>query len=206
MTHTPSTRWAAAATAACLLLPQRALAHLVDTGLGPVYDGVSHVLLSPDDLLAVLALALLAGLNGARAGRRALFALTIAWCAAGAAGYWAGWPRGADAATVPSMLLLGALVATDRRLPSSLLAAIGVAVGMLHGWLNGAGIANAGRSGLALIGIALTVFAIAALVAGHAAALRAAWSRVVARVAGSWIAATGLLMLGWQLRTAMLPG
>jgi hydrogenase/urease accessory protein HupE len=40
-----------------------AQAHLVTTGLGPVYDGISHFLLSPDDLIPVLALALLAGLR-----------------------------------------------------------------------------------------------------------------------------------------------
>jgi hypothetical protein len=30
--------------------------------------------------------------------------------------------------------------------------------------------------------------------------LVAAWARIAVRVAGSWIAAIGLLMLGWNLR------
>ena len=60
---------AAAATAAAVVaLPAPAHAHLVTTGLGPVYDGISHVLLSPDDLLPVVAMALLAGLNGRETG------------------------------------------------------------------------------------------------------------------------------------------
>jgi urease accessory protein len=42
------------------------------TGLGPVYDGLLHFLLSPEDPLPVLALALLAGQRGAHYGRRVL--------------------------------------------------------------------------------------------------------------------------------------
>ena len=38
------------------------------------------------------------------------------------------------------------------------------------------------------------------IIAGQVATVRAHWARVVARVAGSWIAAIGLLMLGWSLR------
>jgi urease accessory protein len=41
-------------------------AHLNTTGMGPVYDGVIHFLLSPEDFVPVLALALLAGLRGTR--------------------------------------------------------------------------------------------------------------------------------------------
>ena len=59
------------ASAACLLLPREAAAHLPTIGLGPVYDGVLHLLLSPEDLIPVIALALLSGQRGAPFGRRA---------------------------------------------------------------------------------------------------------------------------------------
>ena len=65
---------------ALLLSPSRAAAHLVTTGMGPVYDGIGHLLLTPEDLVPVLALALYAGLRGAVAGRRAMFLLPVAWC------------------------------------------------------------------------------------------------------------------------------
>ena len=55
-----------------VLLPIPSHAHLVNTGLGPFYDGVSHFALTPEDLLPALALALLAGQRGSRAGRLAL--------------------------------------------------------------------------------------------------------------------------------------
>ena len=70
-------------TLAGALLPRSASAHLVTTGLGPVYDGITHVLMSPDDLVPIIALALLAGLNGPAAGRSALFGLTGAWLVGG---------------------------------------------------------------------------------------------------------------------------
>ena len=53
-----------------LLRPSDAAAHLVTTGMGPVYDGIGHLLLTPEDLVPVLALALYAGLRGAADGRR----------------------------------------------------------------------------------------------------------------------------------------
>jgi hypothetical protein len=44
-----------------------------------------------------------------------------------------------------------------------------------------------------LFGIAAAVFAFVALAASFVIPLQAAWTRVVVRVAGSWIAAIGLL-------------
>ena len=41
-----------------------ARAHLVSTGMGPVYDGIGHLLLTPEDLIPTLALALYGGLRG----------------------------------------------------------------------------------------------------------------------------------------------
>jgi hydrogenase/urease accessory protein HupE len=183
-----------------LLLPGRAEAHLVTTGLGPVYDGISHVLMSPDDLVAVLAMALLAGLNGPVAGRRALFALTGAWVAGGLAGVATGLLLVPETLTIVSFLVIGGLVAADRRLSPSVVTAIAVAVGLLHGWLNGAGIAQSQREALALAGIGGAVFVLVSLTAAFVVSLRAEWMRMAVRVAGSWVAAIGLLMLGWSLR------
>ena len=55
---------------------------------------------------------------------------------------------------------------------------------------------------LGMAGIASALFVVMALLAGPVVALRAAWARGVVRVAGSWIAAIGLLMLGWTVRAA----
>jgi len=67
------------ASALVLLIPDAALAHLVTTGMGPVYDGIGHLLLTPEDLIPVIAVALYAGLRGKTQGRRALFLFPLAW-------------------------------------------------------------------------------------------------------------------------------
>jgi len=186
--------------AALGLWPTQASAHLVSTGLGPFYDGISHFFLSLDDILPVLAMAILGGLQGKRGGRQVLFALPAAWLAGGLAGYVAGGPELARGITAVSALMLGALVAADRQLAPAVVLALACALGLLHGWMNGASVAAAKSGSLALPGIAASVFVTVALVAAMVIGMRVPWLRIATRVAGSWIAAVGLLLLGWSLR------
>ena len=188
------------ATIAATLVPAPAGAHLVTTGLGPIYDGITHVAMSPDDIVAALAIAFLAGLNGPAAGRRALFALTAAWLAGGIAGLLVQQPLVPATIPIGSFLVLGVLTAADRRLSPAIVSGLAIAVGLLHGWVNGAGIAGAGRDALGLAGIVAAVFVLVALAAAFAASVRVPWVRIAVRVVGSWVAAIGLLMLGWALR------
>lgn len=179
--------------------PTAAQAHLVTTGLGPVYDGIGHFLLSPDDLLPAVALALFAGLRGPRPGRLALFALPAAWLLGGLAGQLASSPPHFPL-TPFSFLVVGILVAADARLAPALVAALAIALGLLHGFLNGVAISEAGASvPLEVTGIMAMLFVLVALVAAFVISLRPPWARIVVRIAGSWIAATGLLLLGWAL-------
>jgi len=192
--------WATASVIAIgiVLSPARAEAHLNSTGLGPFYDGALHLLLSPEDLVSVLGLALLAGLRGVRHGRFAMLALPSAWLLGGLGGIAAG-SGSTTAATVASFLVLGALVATDARVSLRMLTALAVSLGLVHGYLNGAGMGQWGTGAQALIGLAAVVFVVVALVAAFVVHLRLGWSRIGVRVLGSWIAASGLLMLGWAL-------
>ena len=50
---------------------------------------------------------------------------------------------------------------------------------------------------MAAAGVAVALFVAVSLLAGQAASVRTLWARVAVRVAGSWIVAIGLLMLGW---------
>jgi len=195
-------RWSltVATLAGLLTCPGAAHAHLVTTGLGPVYDGISHLVLSFDDLLPAVALALLAGLNGPAAGRRALFTLPAVWLAAGLAGFHAGAAPAPLGLAAPSFLALGGLVAADLRLPAAVVTGLACALGALHGFLNGAGIAADGREASGLVGIAAALFVLCALVSAAVVALRGGPARIAVRVAGSWIAAIGLLLAGWSLR------
>jgi hydrogenase/urease accessory protein HupE len=188
---------------AMLLLPSIAHAHLTDTGLGPIYDGIAHLLLSFDDLLPVVALALLAGLNGARAGRLVLFILPVAWFAGGIVGVLAAGAAPPAVVTSLSLLALGLLTAASAQLRPALVVLLAVALGLIHGWLNGAAIAAAGREASGLIGIAGTIFVVVALGSALVVSLRKPWTRIAVRVTGSWIGAVGLLVLGWGLRGAL---
>jgi hypothetical protein len=175
----------------------------VTTGLGPVYDGLSHLFVTFDDLLPVVALALVAGLNGAAAGRRALLVLPLVWLAAGEAGFLARTTVLPAGITSLSLLSLGILTASGIRLAPVVVTALAVLLGGVHGWLNGAGIAVAGREATGLIGITSAIFVLVALVAAAVLSLRPPWTRIAVRVAGSWIAAIGLLLAGWTLSGRM---
>jgi urease accessory protein len=190
---TATTRAVSVSALAALLmlaLPAPAHAHLVTTGLGPLYDGISHVLLSPDDLIPAIAFALLAGLNGPVAGRLALFLLPATWLAAGLTGHALGAASAVpQAVTTASFLVLGGLTALDRRLSPGVVAGLALAVGGIHGWLNGVSIAPDENAALGLFGIAASVFVMLALASAAVIALPAAWMRIAVRVAGSWVAA-----------------
>jgi hydrogenase/urease accessory protein HupE len=182
-----------------LLWPWRTEAHLVTTGLGPIYDGIGHLLITPEDLLPVLALALFAGLRGASAGRCVLCVLPLAWLAGGVVGLLAPWLPALPSPAL-SFLLLGTLVATDLRLPPTVVIALAIGLGLVHGCLNGVAMQQAGAGVLGLLGILVALFVLVALVAAYVISLQQPWTRIVVRVAGSWIAALGLLMLGWTMR------
>lgn len=179
-----------------VLYPSHAEAHLNSTGLGPVYDGLLHFLQSPEDLLPVLALALLAGQRGADYGRRAMFVLPVAWFLGGLAGL-ATKASGSTALTCISFLLLGGLLAANTRISLRATAVLAVLVGLFHGYLNGTGMGQLTTGALALLGLVFAVFVLVAIAAAFVVQLRQPWTRIAVRVVGSWIAASGLLMLGW---------
>ncbi len=177
------------------------LAHLMNTGLGPFYDGLAHLFTTPEDLLPVLALSLLSGLRGPQGGRTALFALPPAWLVGIVAGrffhpHWV-WPVFAAVLTI----VLGALAAADRPLSSTAVAILAMALGLWNGAWNGIelGRAHAAVLGNAL-GIACAVFVVVAILTALVATLKSPPARIAVRVAGSWIAAAALFMLGWSLR------
>jgi urease accessory protein len=175
-------------------------AHLVNTGFGPFYDGVTHLFVTPEDLLPVIALALFAGLRGPRFGRIVLLGLPVAWLIGSFAA-----SMGIPQLTVPVTMtlvtiVLGTLLAADSPLPLALVAGLAILLGLLHGAANGSELSQTRSSDLVAAGIATALFVVVSLFAGQTASTRVPWARVAARVAGSWIAAIGIFMLGWSLR------
>ena len=77
---------------------------------------------------------------------------------------------------------------------------IAALLGLQHGYLNGAGMEQPGIGVVALLGVVFMVFIFVAFSTALVVSLRWPWTRIAVRVAGSWIVASGLLMLGWNLR------
>jgi len=182
-----------------LVLPLRVEAHLPTIGVGPVYDGIFHFLLSPEDLIPVIALALLSGQRGARFGRRVLWIVPLSWFGGGLLGMFAEAAR-SSALTCVSFLLFGGLVAANARISLRAISVLAAALGFFHGYLNGTSISRFNDGTYAVLGLALAVFVVVAIFASLVVPLRRQWVLIVVRVAGSWITASGLLMLGWALR------
>lgn len=193
-----ASRLPVALAAATLASP--AHAHLVETGFGAFYDGIAHLGVTPADLLLVIAVALLAGQRGTQAARWTLFVLPAAWLVGGLLG--ARFPIGS---TLPVLTTLtfgaaGLLVALNARLHGAVIVVFAMVAGAAHGYVNGASLEPGGASLLGLAGVVTAVFWLLAILSAQVTTLRAGWTLVAVRVAGSWIAAAGLLMLGWLLR------
>ncbi len=181
-----------------MLNPSMASAHLVTTGMGPVYDGIGHLLLTPEDLVPALAVALYAGMLGSVAGRRALLLLPLAWLLGGFAGLFS---ENQSATLLPalSFLTLGAFIAADLRLSIAGFTLLTMSVGLVHGFFNGVSVKE-GAAALGLVGTAAALFVLMAIIPAGIVSLKQPWTRIVVRVSGSWIAAIGMLMIGWFVR------
>jgi hypothetical protein len=206
-----SRKWwnGAAALALVLAWPARADAHLVTTGLGPVYDGIGHWSSTPEDIIPAVALAILAGLRGPLTGRRLMLVLPAAWLLGGVVGMLL--------PTVPELsrpvlsgiisatfLAPGLLALSDLAVPPWVVIVLGASVGVVHGFLDAGGLRSEGATTtvgiLQFFGMTIELFVLVTLLAAWVMSFRQPWTRVAARVAGSWIAAAGLLLLGWSLR------
>jgi urease accessory protein len=191
------------ALAGAILVPQVAEAHLVVTGMGAVYDGISHFGLSPEDSLPVGALALYAGLRGPVHARLLMATLPIAWLTGGLMATLSGAalpPILLPAITAVILLGIGGLLASNLEAAPTPCAVVAAVLGLVRGAADLEGAAATGASILTLLGMCASVFAVFALAASVTLPLRRFWMIIAARVTGSWLAAVGLLLAGWIMR------
>lgn len=180
-----------------IVLPAGAQAHLVNSGLGPFYDGSLHLLLSPGDLLGLIAIALLAGLQGPKAGRLVTMALPFCWLIAGLVGMQLPAMLDLHWLTMLAFAIVGLLVAIDVKLPPAAVALLAAFYGLLQGLQNGSALASIGADLTALFGIVMTSLVLALLIAAAVVLLHTPWTRILIRVAGSWLVAVGVMMLAF---------
>jgi urease accessory protein len=173
-------------------------AHSLSNRVGDFYGGILHPLTALEHVLPFLALGLLAGQQGARAARWMLLVFPLglllgtAFAAVDPADYWV------TPLNHLSFVVLGLLLAAAWRIPLGLLLALGALIGLSHGYENGRDLTTGPGILLFVPGVALVGFIITALASAATLALtaRADWPRVAVRIAGSWIAAIGIMMIG----------
>lgn len=173
---------------ALALCAKPAEANLMSTGMGP------------EDAIPTLSLALLAGLRGPAFGRRAALVVSVAWLLGSLAGITAAAISASPVLSSFWLVLLGGLVLADARPPLAIMTTLAGVFGVAHGYSNGIGVAFSLPALLALVSLAAAVFVLTCLVAAFVVELRQYWARIAVRVAGSWIAASGICMLGWAIR------
>ena len=182
-------------------------AHAVYQGAGDFYAGMLHPLTSPEHVLPMLVLGALAGQNGLKRCEFVLWAFPAAMAAGACTALSVPDLRGILLFNIASAVLLGSLLAAAFTLPSWLILILAAVFGLTHGYANGAVIMGQIRPGVFIAGL---VFASFILMAYTVAAisfllrLRPTWIAIAVRVAGSWVAAIGLLVLSLSQRALLV--
>jgi len=200
---------AALAALACGLIGSTpADAHIIATRLGDFYAGAVHPATDLYDVILWLALGLLAGSMGTDRSRWLvlLFPLGLAagFMLAPAGGAFAG----ATLTSAACACLLGLLLAAGLRLPAGVLGLVGFALAMVRGIANAAGTGPETNMPLFAAGLVCSGYAVITLTMAlvvmfrHAeGGERTAWRAIALRALGGWIAAIGLMMIGFTLAT-----
>lgn len=183
--------------AAALCAPTPSYAHLVNSGLGPFYDGALHLMLTPMDLVGLAALSLFVGSQGAGAGRLLVIVAPLAWLLAGAVALYSRVDASFAVVNAGSLVLLGGCIALGLKTSPAVAAVAAAVFGGLLGFQSGLELRTAGADWVALIGTVAVVLAVTLLISALVVSYTAFAFRVVLRVLGSWAAATGLLSFGW---------
>ena len=169
----------------------------METGLGPVYDGMAHFALSPEFCVPIIGAALYAGFRGKAQARSAIVLLPLCWLIGSLLGGIPGVPP-LNAPTWLILMLVGGFIAAEVPLSVRATGFFIAAIGLMLGFSSGMTMAQYGQLIRPAFGSAGAIFVVTALSAATANA-SFGWTRIAVRVIGSWIAASGLLFLGWIL-------
>ena len=192
----------------CLLsVAGNADAHSMVKGVGDFYAGLLHVLTALEHVLPFIALSLLAGQRGMKMQADAvLLVFPIALMIGATAALRLPPLPGLAFFNIASAILLGGLVASAWPLPRAVFYGLVVAFGLSHGFANGEAVTETTKAYLFILGIGLAGLAVLAygtLMVDFLLKRKATWIPIAVRVAGSWIAAIGVLVLATAGRTIL---
>ncbi len=184
-----------------------AQAHSTVKGVGDFYAGMLHVLTGLEHLLPFIALSLLAGQRGMKTQAEAvLLVFPLALMVGAAAALWIPPIHGLMFFNMASAILLGGLVAAAWPLPAAVFYGLVVVFGISHGVANGEAISGSIKAYLFILGIGLAGLAVLAygtLMVDFLLKRQTGWIKIAVRVAGSWIAAIGVLALATAGKTML---
>jgi hydrogenase/urease accessory protein HupE len=175
-------------------------AHLVATGSGPFFDGLFHSLVSIDGMLAAAGVAVLAGLSGKAGARAAVIVYPLAWLAGAVFGIRFGGAPLQPWLSIASFLGLGLAIAAKIRLAPPAVGALAFLVALAFGPTMTFDLPVLSSTTLFLLGSVSAMSVALVVISAAALSLSDGWTLIAVRALGSWLAAAGLLLLGWALR------
>jgi|SRR5215472_8966305 len=185
---------------ACIAaFPALASAHPIK-GVGDFYAGVLHPLTSLDFVLPVTALALLAGQQRREGAITALGVFPISAVIGAAISAtlhisFVAFPNAAQWLGPALMSVAGLFVALSLRGPTLAVAALFAVSGLILGLSQGFEIRPAMSASKFVLGVGCCSLIVTTYGIGLVRRLQRPWTLIAVRVAGSWVAAAGLMVL-----------
>jgi urease accessory protein len=159
--------------------------------------GMLHPLLVPAHVMALLALALLIG---QQSWSRAVPAITVLAVLSGLGAIALAYvPTRADEGLLAATAIAGLLIALARPMPQAVGMALAAAIGFPLALGSPPEAISLRDANLALLGTAIGAPAALLASAWMASRVTRAWQRIGVRIAGSWIAASAILVLALRL-------
>ena len=180
---------------AVFLLPSSAFAHPMK-GVGDFYAGMLHPVVSIEMILPLIALGLFAGQQRRETAIGVLAVFPTAILVGTFLTFMRPVPSFIATAILSMTAVTGLLIALSKRLPVAIPIAVAVLLGLAIGWSNASEITPQISPARFVAGLALVGLLVASYGVGLVRSLKVDWSQIAVRVAGSWLAAVGILVLG----------
>lgn len=177
--------------------PAVAHAHSIGRNVGDFYWGFLHPITSLESILPLIALGLLAGQQGAGKARWVIGLFAVGIVAGPLLALSMGSPELASWINLGSFIVLGVLLALGRSWPVGLLSGLSLLFGLTQGWSNAAEMSQATARFLYATGMIAGAYLVVLLLAAAAVNVQKSpeWQRIAVRIAGSWVAAIGLMVI-----------